>query len=162
MASDGQVTLGNTVIKARRQQGQRAGKGKVLVGFAGGAADALALFDALRGQARGVPAATSSAPRSSWPGTGAPTASCAGSRRMLIVADREQSLLVSGTGDVIEPDDGGLLAIGSGGAATPWPRRGRCSRTPSCRPREIAERGAARSPAEICIYTNDQMTIEEL
>ena len=80
MAGDGQVTLNNTVIKAGASKVKRAGKGKVLVGFAGGAADGFALFTRFERSWRSS-RAISSARRSSWPRTGGPTGCCAGWRR---------------------------------------------------------------------------------
>jgi ATP-dependent HslUV protease subunit HslV len=79
---------------------------------------------------------------------------------MLIVADRESSLLISGSGDLIEPDDG-LLAIGAGGNFALSAARALTRHAPSMSARDIAE-GAMRIAAEICIYTNDQFVIEEL
>ena len=78
---------------------------------------------------------------------------------LLLVADREKTLLLSGTGDVIEPD-GDAAAVGSGGP-TRWPRRARCWRRPRCRAREIAER-ALKIAGDICIYTNGHHVFEEL
>ena len=80
MGGDGQVTLGNTVMKGNARKVRRLGEGKVLAGFAGGTADAFTLFERFEEKLEKVPA-TSPAPRSSWPRTGAPTATCAGSRR---------------------------------------------------------------------------------
>jgi ATP-dependent HslUV protease subunit HslV len=79
---------------------------------------------------------------------------------MLIVADRESSLLLSGLGDVIEPDDG-ILAIGSGGNYALAAARALVRHAPAMSAREIAE-GAMRVAAEICVYTNDRFIIEEL
>ena len=80
MASDGQVTLGQTVVKHQAKKVRRLYHNKVLAGFAGSAADGFALFSRFEASSKSI-AATSTAPRSSWPATGGPTGCCAGSRR---------------------------------------------------------------------------------
>lgn len=158
MASDGQVTLGATVVKHGAAKVRRAGKGKVLVGFAGGAADGLALFGRLEAklEAHGgnLERAVVELARD-WRTDRA-------LRRleaMIAVADRERSFLLSGTGDLIEPDDG-ILAIGSGGPFALAAARALLEAT-ELPARLVVERSMAIA-ASICIYTNDRITLEEV
>jgi len=159
MASDGQVTLGTTVVKRGAAKVRRAGKGRVLVGFAGGAADGLALFarfetkleEARQNLERAVVELAKD-----WRTDRALRQLDA----VMLVADAERSFLVSGQGDLIQPDEDGLLAIGSGGhfalaAARALARHTALSAT------EIA-RQAMQIASELCIYTNDRLTVEEL
>lgn len=158
MASDGQVTLGATVVKHGAAKVRRAGKGKVLVGFAGGAADGLALYSRLEAK---LEAYSGNLERAvvelarDWRTDRA-------MRRleaMIAVADRERSFLLSGTGDLIEPDDG-ILAIGSGGPFALAAARALLEAT-QMPAREIVERAMAIA-ASICVYTNDRLSIEEV
>ncbi len=159
MASDGQVTFGDTVIKAGANKVKRAGKGRVLVGFAGGAADGLALFgrfesklDEHQGNLERAVVELAKDWRTDRV-----------LRRLeahMIVADREQSFLVSGNGDLMQPDDDGLLAIGSGANYALAAARA-LARHSELTAAEIA-REAMRVAAEICVYTNDRLSLEEL
>jgi ATP-dependent HslUV protease, peptidase subunit HslV len=155
MASDGQVTLGNTVVKQGAQKVRRAAKHPVLMGFAGGAADALALTERLEAKLeaqRGNVGRAAVDLAKDWRSDRA-------LRRleaMLLVGDTERVLVVSGNGDVIEPDDG-LAAIGSGAAYALAAARAllRHTELPAA---EIAAE-ALRVAAEICIYTNDRLSV---
>jgi ATP-dependent HslUV protease, peptidase subunit HslV len=155
MASDGQVTLGNTVVKQGAQKVRRAAKHPVLMGFAGGAADALALTERLEAKLeaqRGNVGRAAVDLAKDWRSDRA-------LRRleaMLLVGDTERVLVVSGNGDVIEPDDG-VAAIGSGAAYALAAARAllRHTELPAA---EIAAE-ALRVAAEICIYTNDRLSV---
>jgi len=155
MASDGQVTVGNTVVKQGAQKVRRAAKYPVLVGFAGGAADALALTERLEAKLeaqRGNVGRAAVDLAKDWRTDRA-------LRRleaMLLVGDTERVLVVSGNGDVIEPDDG-VAAIGSGAAYALAAARAllRHTELPAA---EIAAE-ALRVAAEICIYTNDRLSV---
>ena len=158
VAGDGQVSIGQTVIKQSARKVRRLYHGRVLAGFAGGSADALTLFEkfeakleAYGGNLRRSAVALAQEWRSDR--------ILRRLEALLVAADRESSLLISGSGDVIEPDDG-LTAIGSGGnyalaAARVLVRHSNLSA------REIAEE-ALRTAADICVYTNDRLVIEEL
>lgn len=158
VAGDGQVSIGQTVIKQGARKVRRLYHGRVLAGFAGGSADALTLFEkfeakleAYGGNLRRAAVALAKEWRSDRV-----------LRRLealLVVADQESSLLISGSGDVIEPDDG-LTAIGSGGNYALAAARV-LARHSGLSAREIAEE-ALRTAAEICVYTNDRLVIEEL
>jgi ATP-dependent HslUV protease subunit HslV len=158
MASDGQVTVGNTVVKQGAQKVRRAAKHPVLVGFAGGAADALALTERLEAKLdaqRGNVGRAAVELAREWRTDRA-------LRRleaMLLVGDVERVLVLSGQGDVIEPDDG-VAAIGSGAAYALAAARALARHT-KLRAAEIASE-ALRLAAEICIYTNDRLTVVTL
>jgi len=159
MASDGQVTLGTAIVKSGASKVKRAGKGKVLVGFAGGAADGLALFGRfeikLEEHGQNVERAVVELAKD-WRTDRA----LRQLEAVLLVADAERSFLVSGQGDLIQPDDDGLLAIGSGGNFALAAARALVRHTP-LGARAIATE-AMKVAAELCIYTNDRLTIEEL
>jgi ATP-dependent HslUV protease subunit HslV len=158
MASDGQVTVGDTMVKQGAQKVRRTTKDHALVGFAGGAADALALTERLEAK---LEAQTGNVRRAAvdlareWRMDRA-------LRRLealLLVGNAEHILVVSGNGDVIEPDDG-IAAIGSGG-----PYALAAARTLARNTRKDAEEIARESlgiAAEICIYTNDNITVVTL
>jgi ATP-dependent HslUV protease, peptidase subunit HslV len=158
MAADGQVTLGTAVVKQSAAKVRRAGKGRVLVGFAGGAADGLALFARFETKLeesnqileRAVVELAKDWRLDKY---------LRQLQALLIVADTEKSYLVSGTGDVIAPDDG-LLAIGSGGPYALAAARALTEHT-SMSAAEAAREGL-RIASTICIYTNDHITVEEL
>ena len=158
MASDGQVTLGNTVVKATARKVRRLHDGKVLAGFAGSAADGLTLFEKFEGKLKDtngnlLRAAVELA--KDWRMDRA-------LRRleaMLLVADREKTLLLSGTGDVIEPD-GAAAAVGSGGSYALSAARALLENT-NLGARVIAEKAMVIA-GDICIYTNGQHSFEEL
>jgi ATP-dependent HslUV protease subunit HslV len=158
MASDGQVTLGETVIKASARKVQRLAGGRILAGFAGSTADAFALterfeekLDAYGGILRRAAVELAKDWRTDR--------SMRRLEALLIVADAKETLIVSGNGDVIEPDDG-LAAIGSGGSYALAAARA-LVRVPDLSAREIAE-DALKIAADICLYTNDRITVEEL
>lgn len=159
MTSDGQVTLGNAILKSGAAKVKRAGKGKVLVGFAGGAADGLALFSRFEAKLEEF---NGNLERSvvelakDW----RTDRVLRQLEAVMIVADQEKSFLVSGTGDLLQPDDDGLLAVGSGGNFALAAARA-LTRHTELPAREIAVE-AMRVAAEICIYTNDRLTVEEL
>ncbi len=158
MASDGQVTVGNVVMKKGAQKVRRAANGKALVGFAGSAADALALSERLDAKLEAYPGNVRRAAvelAREW-------RSDRMLRRleaMLLVGDVQGVLMVSGTGDVIEPDDG-VAAIGSGGAYALAAARALLRHT-GLPASEIASE-ALRVAGEICIYTNDAITLVTL
>ncbi len=159
MVSDGQVTFNDTVIKSSASKVKRAGKGKVLVGFAGGAADGLALFTRFEGKLESFSGNLERAVvelAKDWRTDRA----LRQLQAHMIVADAEQSFLVSGNGDLMQPDDEGLLAIGSGSnyalaAAQALLRNTKMSAV------EVA-REAMAIAASICVYTNDRLTLEEI
>jgi len=158
LASDGQVTFGQTVLKRSARKVQRLRSGRVLVGFAGSTADALALVERFEGKLEefgGVLRRAAVELAKDW----RTDRSLRQLEAFLIVADRGETLLISGTGDVVEPDDG-IVAIGSGGPFALAAARALAAET-QLSAREIAER-ALRIAAEICLYTNDQLSLEEL
>ena len=158
MAGDGQVSAGDTIIKGTARKVRRLYGGKVLGGFAGATADAFRLFEMFEGKLEkhgGNRMRSAVELAKGWRGDRV-------LRRleaMMIVADLETSLLLSGVGDVIEPDDG-ILAIGSGGNYALAAAR-TLSRHTDMDPATIAAE-AMRIAGEICVYTNDSVTLEEL
>jgi ATP-dependent HslUV protease subunit HslV len=158
LAGDGQVTLGNTVVKQRARKIRRLYNDNILAGFAGSAADSFALFarfEAKLEQYRGNLERSAVELAKDWRTDRA-------LRRleaMLVVLDRKSTFLLSGTGDLIEPDEG-IIGIGSGGAFAQAAAKALARHT-ALGPREIAEH-AMSVAAEICIYTNTTVTIEEL
>jgi len=158
VAGDGQVSIGQTIIKQGARKVRRLYHGRVLAGFAGGSADALTLFEKFEAKLEaygGNLRRSAVALAQEWRGDRI-------LRRLealLVVADRESSLLISGSGDVIEPDDG-LTAIGSGGNYALAAARV-LVRHSTLTAREIAEE-ALRTAADICVYTNDHVVIEEI
>jgi ATP-dependent HslUV protease subunit HslV len=159
MASDGQVTIGNTVIKSGAAKVKRAGKGRVLVGFAGGAADGLALFGRFETKLEEFNQNLERAVvelAKDWRTDRALRQLDA----VMLVADAERSFLVSGQGDLLQPDEDGLIAVGSGGNFALAAARALARHT-TLSAREIAVE-AMKVAAELCIYTNDRLTVEEL
>lgn len=158
MAGDGQVSMNATVMKHHARKVRKIYHDRVLTGFAGTAADAFTLFarfEAKLEEFQGSLTRAAVEMTKDWRNDRI-------LRRLealLAVADRESSLLLSGTGDIIEPDDG-LIGIGSGGAYALAAARALQQHT-SLSAREIAE-AAMHIAAGICVYTNDQLTIEEL
>ncbi len=158
MASDGQVTLGETIVKHGARKIRRLYNDKVLAGFAGSAADSFALFsrfEAKLEQYRGNLERSAVELAKDWRTDRA-------LRRleaMLVVADDRFTFLLSGTGDLIEPDDG-IVGIGSGGMFAVAAARALARQT-QIEARVIAEI-AMGIAAEICIYTNGNFSIEEL
>ncbi len=160
MASDGQVTLGDTVAKSSAAKVKRVGKDNdVLVGFAGGAADGLALIDRFEeklGEFVGnVERAVVELSRD-WRMDRA----LRQLQALIVVADRRQSFFVSGNGDLMQPDEDGIMAIGSGGNYALSAARALVRHT-DLSARQVVEE-AMKIAASICIYTNDHLTIEEL
>jgi ATP-dependent HslUV protease subunit HslV len=158
MAGDGQVTMGATVMKANAKKIRRIYDGKVIVGFAGATADAFTLFERFEGKVKEYGGDITRAAvelAKDW----RTDRILRRLEALLLVADRKATFLISGTGDVIEPDEG-VIAIGSGGTfAYAAARAYLDSSTLSAR--EIAER-SLRIASEICIYTNTEITVEEL
>ncbi len=158
LAGDGQVTFGQTVMKQGARKIRRLYHDRILAGFAGSAADSFALysrFEAKLEQYRGNLERSAVELARDWRTDRA-------LRRleaMLIVADKDAMFLLSGTGDLIQPDDG-LVAIGSGGPYALAAARA-LTRHTSLPARDIAEQSMAIA-ADICIYTNHQIVIEEL
>lgn len=157
IAGDGQVTVGQTVMKSQARKIRTLADGKVIVGFAGATADAFTLFERLEEKLQ----------RYSGQLTRAAVELAKDWRTdrylrrleaMIAVADEKQSLVLTGTGDVLEPDDG-LIGIGSGGNYALAAARALMDQDLSAR--EIAERAMAIA-ADICVYTNNQVTFEEL
>ena len=158
IAGDGQVSLGDTVIKGSARKVRRLGDGSVLVGFAGATADAFALFERLESKLEQYPNQLTRAcveMAKDWRTDRA-------LRRLealLVVADNENSLLITGNGDVVEPNDG-IMAIGSGGQYAKSAALALLGNT-ELSAREIVEKSLSIA-GDICIYTNQEQTIEEI
>lgn len=158
LAGDGQVTLGTTVVKGKAVKVRTLHGGKVLAGFAGSTADAFALFtkfEAKLDEYRGNLARAAVELAKEWRTDRA-------LRRleaMLVVADLERMFLLSGTGDVVEPDDE-VIGIGSGGSYALAAAKALLKHS-TLTAREIATESLAIA-ASICIYTNDRVSVEEL
>lgn len=158
IGGDGQVTMGNTVMKGNARKVRRLGKEKVLAGFAGGTADAFTLFERFeqkleKHQGHLVRAAVEMA--KDW-------RSDKMLRRLealLAVADDKASLIITGNGDVIEPEHG-IIAIGSGGPFALAAARGLVENT-KLSARDIVEK-SLNLAADICIYSNHNLTLEQL
>lgn len=156
IAGDGQVTFGNTVIKSRANKVRRLSSGTVIAGFAGATADAFTLFERLEGKLEQHPQQL--------------TRACVELAKdwrtdrylrrleaMMAVADAEHSLILSGNGDVLEPEDG-LIGIGSGGPFALSAARALINQM-DLDAQQIAER-SMQIAADMCIYTNTNLTIE--
>jgi ATP-dependent HslUV protease subunit HslV len=158
IGGDGQVSMGNTVMKSNARKVRRLHGGKVLAGFAGGTADAFTLFELFEAHLQKYPGQLTRAAvelAKSWRTERA-------LRRLealLAVADAETSLIITGNGDVIEPEDS-LIAIGSGGPFAQSAARALLDST-ELDAKDIVERSLGIA-ADICIYTNNNLTIEEL
>jgi ATP-dependent HslUV protease subunit HslV len=158
LGGDGQVTLGHMVMKRGARKVRRLHHGKVLAGFAGATADAFTLFelfDAKLEKHSGQLARAAVELAKDW----RTDRLLRRLEAMLAVADAETSLVVSGNGDVLEPEDG-LMAIGSGGAYAQAAARAMLDHS-ALDARQIVE-AALGIAADICIYTNHSLTIEEL
>ena len=158
IGGDGQVTMGNTVMKGNARKVRRLLKGQVIAGFAGGTADAFTLFELFEGKLEKhsghlVRAAVELA--KDW----RTDRVLRKLEALLCVADKEASLIISGNGDVIEPEDD-LMAIGSGGPYAQSAARALLDNT-DLDARAIVEKGLAIA-GDICIYTNHNRTIEQL
>jgi len=158
IGGDGQVTLGNTVVKANARKVRRLGTGNVLAGFAGATADAFTLFelfeDKLTKHGNNLTRAAVELAKD-W----RTDRRLGRLEAMLAVADKDTSLLISGNGDVLEPEHG-LIAIGSGGPYAQSAAKALLENT-ALAAREIVEK-ALKIAGDICIYTNQNITIEEL
>jgi ATP-dependent HslUV protease, peptidase subunit HslV len=158
MVGDGQVTLGSAIVKHGARKIRRLYNDTILAGFAGSAADSFALFsrfEAKLEQYRGNLDRAAVELAKDWRTDRA-------LRRleaMMIIADRKSTFLLSGTGDLIEPDDG-IIGIGSGGAFAQAAAKA-LARHSTLDARNIAEQ-AMLIASEICVYTNNKLTIEEL
>ena len=158
LGGDGQVTLGNAVLKQGARKIRRLYGDKILAGFAGSAADSFALFSRFESkleQYRGNLERAAVELARDW----RTDRLLRRLEAMLIVADREHTFLLSGTGDLIEPDDG-VVAVGSGGSFAMAAARA-LVRHSTLDTRQIVEE-SMRIAADICIYTNPNLTIEEL
>jgi ATP-dependent HslUV protease subunit HslV len=158
LAGDGQVTFGNTVLKQGARKIRRLYNESILAGFAGSAADSFALFSRFESkleQFRGNLERASVELARDW----RTDRLLRRLEAMLIVADRKSTFLLSGTGDLIEPDDG-IVAVGSGGPFATAAARALVKHS-TLSAREIAQEAMAIT-ADICIYTNPNLTIEEL
>jgi ATP-dependent HslUV protease subunit HslV len=158
MGGDGQVTVGDTVMKSQAVKVRVMKGGKVLAGFAGAAADAMTLYEKFEEKIERFPA---NLPRAAvelakdWRGDRV-------LRRLealLVVADREHGFVISGNGELIEPDDG-ILSIGSGGSYALAAARALLVNT-DLPPKEIVQR-ALEIAGDICVYTNKNITVLEL
>ena len=157
MAGDGQVSMGNTIMKGNARKVRRLAGGKVIAGFAGGTADAFTLFELFEAKLEQYGNLTRAAIElaKDW----------RTDRRLrrlealLCVADNDASLIISGNGDVIEPEDD-LMAIGSGGAYAQAAAKALLEST-ELGAREIVEK-ALGIAADICVYTNRNVVVEEL
>ncbi|MEP6483610.1 MAG: ATP-dependent protease subunit HslV [Rudaea sp.] len=158
IGGDGQVTLGNTVVKANARKVRRLGSGNVLAGFAGATADAFTLFELfeqkLEKHGNNLTRAAVELAKD-W----RTDRRLGRLEAMLAVADKEASLLISGNGDVLEPENG-LIAIGSGGPYALSAAKALLENS-SLNSREIVEK-ALKIAGDICIYTNYNVSIEEL
>jgi ATP-dependent HslUV protease subunit HslV len=157
VAGDGQVSLSNTVIKGNARKVRPLGKGDVIAGFAGATADAMTLFERLEAKLEQYPAQL--------------TRACVELAKdwrtdrylrrleaMMIVADKSTSLVLTGNGDVLEPENG-IIAIGSGGNYALAAARALADSEMDA---EAIARKAMKIAAEICVYTNDNLTLEKL
>jgi ATP-dependent HslUV protease subunit HslV len=158
VAGDGQVTLNQTVVKGSAQKVRTMGDGKVVAGFAGSAADGMTLFDRFEGKLKEYGGNLTRAVvelAKDW----RTDKVLRRLEALLIVANNDRIFLLSGTGDVIEPD-GGVIGIGSGGSYALAAARALMGHT-DLDARTIAEQSMAIA-ADLCIYTNNNLTIEEL
>jgi ATP-dependent HslUV protease, peptidase subunit HslV len=158
IGGDGQVTMGNTVVKSTARKIRRLHDGKIIAGFAGSAADGITLFEKFEGKLKeynGNLLRSAVELAKDW----RTDRMLRRLEALLIVADREKILLLSGTGDVIEPD-GDAAAVGSGGPYALAAARALLDAT-ELGARDIAQR-ALTIAGEICIYTNANQVVEEL
>lgn len=158
LAGDGQVTLGATIVKHNARKIRRLYNDNVLAGFAGSAADSFALFarfEAKLDQYRGNLDRAAVELAKEW----RMDRVLRRLEALLVVLDRKSTFLLSGTGDLIEPDDG-IIGIGSGGAFAQAAAKA-LARQSDLDARQIAEQALAIA-AEICVYTNTNISIEEL
>ncbi len=158
IGGDGQVSMGNTVMKGNARKVRRLYKGRVLAGFAGATADAFTLFERFEAKLEKHSGHLTRAAvelAKDW----RTDRMLRRLEALLLVADAEASLILTGTGDVVEPEDS-LMAIGSGGSYAQAAARALLDAT-ELPAREIVERGL-NIAADICVYTNHNLVIEEL
>ncbi len=158
MGGDGQVTLGNTVMKSNARKVRRLYKGQIIAGFAGATADAFTLFERFEGKLEkhsGNLVRSAVEMAKDW----RTDRMLRRLEALLAIADRDNSLLISGNGDVIEPENG-LIAIGSGGPFAQAAAMAYLEGT-QLEAEEIVRKSLGIA-AEICIYTNDNIIIETL
>jgi len=158
IGGDGQVTLGHTTMKGNARKVRRLHEGKVIAGFAGGTADAFTLFERFEGKLQKHQGNLTRAAvelSKDW----RTDRMLRRLEALLAVADASASLILSGTGDVIEPEEG-IMAIGSGGSYAKAAAQALLHET-DLDARAIVEK-SLRIAADICIYTNQELTIEEL
>jgi len=158
IGGDGQVSLGNTVMKGNAKKVRRLYKDQIIAGFAGGTADAFTLFEKFEAkldkhQGHLTRAAVELA--KDW----RTDKYLRKLEAMIIVADKDASFIITGNGDVVEPQ-GGVLAIGSGGAFAESAARALTGNT-DLSARDIVEK-SLNIAADICVYTNNNLTIEEI
>jgi ATP-dependent HslUV protease subunit HslV len=158
VAGDGQVSFGATVIKSNAKKVRRLGKGDILAGFAGSTADAFALFERLEAKLEQHPGQLARACvelAKDW----RTDRYLRRLEAMMAVVDKDTSLVLTGTGDVLEPENG-LIGIGSGGPYALSAARALID-LPDLSSEQIARR-ALKIAAEICVYTNENVTVETL
>jgi ATP-dependent HslUV protease, peptidase subunit HslV len=158
IAGDGQVSMGQTIVKSNAKKLRRLGNGSVIAGFAGATADALTLFERLEAKLEQHPGQLSRACvelAKDW----RTDRYLRRLEAMMAVADAKVSLILSGTGDVLEPEDG-LIGIGSGGGYALAAARALIDQ-PDLDAEAIARKAMAIA-AGICVYTNDKVAIESL
>jgi ATP-dependent HslUV protease subunit HslV len=157
IAGDGQVSMGNIIVKSNAKKVRRLGKGDVIAGFAGATADAFALFERLEAKLETHPGNLARACvelAKDW----RTDRYLRRLEAMMAVADKNSSLILSGTGDVLEPEDA-LIGIGSGG---PYALSAARALLPfELSAEEIAKR-AMKIAASICVFTNENLTMESL
>ena len=158
MGCDGQVSMGNTIVKKKASKIRKLSDGKVLAGFAGASADAFALFERFEGKLEEF--------RNNLPRAAVELTKLWRTDKylrrleaLLAVADNDHSLLISGTGEIVEPDDG-LLAIGSGGSYALSAARALINHS-SLNAEEIV-RESIQIASTICVYTNEQIEVQTL
>ncbi len=157
IGGDGQVSLGQTVMKSNARKVRRLGKGEVITGFAGATADAFTLFERLESKLEQYPGQLMRACvelAKDW----RTDRYLRRLEAMMLVADRQVGLILSGTGDVLEPE-GGVMAIGSGGNYALAAARALVDTDMDA---EAIVRKSLTIAADICVYTNDHLTIESL
>lgn len=159
IAGDGQVTLGQTVLKAKASKVRWLGQRKVVAGFAGSTADAFSLFERFEAKLKDYSGNLTRAAvelAKDW----RTDKVLHRLEALLLVADTERTLMISGSGDVVEPDEG-VAAIGSGGMYALAAARALLRNAPDMDAEAIA-RAAMGIAAEICVYTNGELTLESL
>jgi ATP-dependent HslUV protease subunit HslV len=158
MGGDGQVTFGNTIMKAKARKIRKIYDGRIIVGFAGATADAFTLFERFEGKVKEYGGDLRRAAvelAKDW----RTDRVLRRLEAMLLVADRKDMLLISGTGDVVDPEED-VIAIGSGGSFA-YAAAKAYLESQSYSARQIVER-SLRIASEICIYTNSELIVEEL